>query len=293
MAWTTGTISTNDPWNCITFGVDRFVTVANITGNSCYSSDGITWTQGANMPFSWYANSWQDIAYGNGKFVAVGWAYAGAVSIDGINWTRASLPYLKYWEGIAYGAPYFVVAGSGYTSTYGFPYSNQAVAITPDPRDWGSSVMDKAGVWTDIAYGNGKFVAITANSALSSVSGSAGRSWITSNTMPTAQSWEAIQFGNDKFVAIASNSSAAAYSPDGVTWTTANLPVSQQWIDLDYGNNQWVAVASNSNVAAISSDGITWSESIMPATQNWTAISYGLNRFVTIAANTTITAVLS
>ena len=47
MNWTLGTLSTTDPWNCVTFG-DKglFVTIANISGNTAYSSDGITWTQG-------------------------------------------------------------------------------------------------------------------------------------------------------------------------------------------------------------------------------------------------------
>jgi hypothetical protein len=50
MVWTTGTLSSADPWNCVTFGNGRFATVANITGNTASSSDGITWQQGSSMP---------------------------------------------------------------------------------------------------------------------------------------------------------------------------------------------------------------------------------------------------
>ena len=262
----------------------RFATVANITGNTASSSDGITWTQGSNMPFSWYANSWQDMAFGNGHFVAIGWAYAGATSIDGVNWHRASLPYLKYWQGVAYGAPYFVATGSGYTSSYGYPYSNQAVAVTPDPHDWGSSVMDQSAVWTDVAYGNRTFVAITSNSALSSTSVSSGRSWTTANNMPVAQNWSAIIYG-DKFVAVAQGSSTAAYSADGITWTATTLPSNQCWTDVAYGNGLYVAVSSNSDVAAKSTDGITWTARSTGLSSSITSITWNGSIFVAVGGS--------
>jgi hypothetical protein len=203
------------------------------------------------------------------------------------------LPYQKYWSGLAYGQDFFVSVGSGQSSTYAFPYSNQAVAITPDPHDWSGSTMDQPGVWIDVAYGNGQFVAITANSAAIATSTYQGRSWVTnSNALPVAQTWTAVNYGNGQFVAIAHNSNTAAVSTDGITWTAATLPVAQAWTDLAYGKNQWVAVAANSNTAAVSTDGITWTASVMPATQTWTAITFGQDRFVAVSSNTAISAVL-
>ena len=80
MTWTTGTINTPDSWNSITYGDGIFVTVANISANSSYSTDGITWNQGtvqyaspsrflsSILPVNAY---WQAVTFGNGKFSAV------------------------------------------------------------------------------------------------------------------------------------------------------------------------------------------------------------------------------
>ena len=142
MTWITGTINTADAWSGITYGNGRFVTVANISANSSYSTDGITWTQGTVQPISptryFYKGImpvsayWQDITFGNGKFMAIATGAYSAVSIDGANWTFVSLPNAKNWQSVAYGAPYFVAVGSGFTTKFGYPYGNRVVAVTPD-----------------------------------------------------------------------------------------------------------------------------------------------------------------
>jgi hypothetical protein len=299
MTWTTGTINTADAWSGIAYGNNRFVTVANASANSSYSTDGITWIQGTKyppnatrifngvLPVNCY---WQDVGYNGNHFFAVAVGAYGATSLDGSRWSFSSLPYNKQWQGVASGAGYSLVVGSGFTTKFGFPYGNRSVAVSPDPHNWSSSAMDASLPWTAVAYGNGQFVAITSNGVASSCS-THGASWITSNNLPASQSWTSITYGGNRFVAIASNSAVAAYSTDGTHWTATTLPAASNWTSIAYGNGTFVTVANNGANAAVSSDGVSWHVEAMPSTQNWTAVTYGFNRFVAVAANTTITAI--
>ena len=299
MTWTTGTINTPDSWNSIAYGAGVFVTVANVSSNSSYSTDGITWNQGVTeyaspsrfltsiMPVKAY---WQSITYGNGKFSAVATNAYHAFSIDGKNWSFSTMPNNKNWQSVAYGNNYFVAVGSGFTTKMGYPYGSRVVGFTPDPHDWANSIMDVGLPWTEVVCGNHGFVAITSNSNASSTS-THGASWVTTYHMPANQNWTGLTYGGNKYVAVAANSNVAAYSTDGVNWTATTLPSASQWTSVAYGNGTFISVAYNGANAAVSSDGITWHSETMPATQPWTAITYGGNRFVAVASNTRVTAV--
>lgn len=146
--------------------------------------------------------------------------------------------------------------------------------------------------WESIAYGNGKFVAIASYSQYSNGPLAAystnGVKWQHSD-MPTTDSgsaiaWKSITFGNGVFVAVGSNSDIAAYSEDGINWTSVALPEFKNWHAIAYGNGKFVAVVEGSNMAAYSEDGINWSASELPATDYgyWCSVAYGNGKFVTV-----------
>jgi hypothetical protein len=62
-----------------------------VTGKMAYSTDGAHWTAVDNAAFG--KNSVEGIAYGGGKFVAVGVKSAIAYSTDGVNWKAVSDPF--------------------------------------------------------------------------------------------------------------------------------------------------------------------------------------------------------
>ena len=100
--------------------------------------------------------------------------------------------------------------------------------------------------------------------------------------MPSYAWWESITYGNGKFVAVVYKSNKAAYSNDGITWTTATLPSTEMWISVTYGNGKFVAIADDSVTAAYSEDGITWTATTMTNSERWSSVAYGNGKFVAV-----------
>lgn len=130
--WSTMTVPYAD-WACLGYGGGKFVAISRInkagetTGKSAYSSDGINWTE-STLPFSYF---WEEITYGDGKFVVVGRSTYDKVlySANGVNWNYTTLPRTPStglddiagtnWLGVAYGNGKFVaVAGDTDKSAY-------------------------------------------------------------------------------------------------------------------------------------------------------------------------------
>lgn len=56
-------------------------------------------------------NRWNAIAYGNGKYVAVGASGYVTTSTDGINWTTPTKAGTEEWSSVAFGNGKFVAVG--------------------------------------------------------------------------------------------------------------------------------------------------------------------------------------
>ena len=221
-------------------------------------------------------NDWRSVAYGKGKFVAIGdEGGRGAYSTDGINWTGMTLPSVELWNGIAYGNGKFVAVAT----------STDKGAYSVDGINWTLTTMPSSPAyhnWIGVAYGNGKFVTLTLESSYCAYS-TDGINW-TSTTMPTKRNWRRIAYGNDKFVAVAKGTDKGAYSTDGITWTEMSMPASRNWQNVTYGDGKFVAVADGEK-GAYSADGINWTEMTLPISRNWSCIAYGDGKFVAVEYN--------
>ena len=96
-----------------------------------YSADGLSWTAVSNTTFG--SDTIEGIAYGGGKFVAVGRSGSGsssssqaAYSADGISWTAVSDTTFGSTSiyGIAYGGGKFVAVGGSDSLSGKMAYSN-------------------------------------------------------------------------------------------------------------------------------------------------------------------------
>lgn len=109
--------------------------------------------------------------------------------------------------------------------------------------------------YSDIAYGDGMFVAVNSSGGAYSKGGDVWEAF----TLPESGT-HTLAYGGGKFVAISTGSrtTSAAYSTDGVTWTATSIPQGV-WTSVVYGDGKFVAVNSD-NETAYSTDGVTWNK---------------------------------
>lgn len=295
--------------SAVTASIDANITAGNIkSGVSILGVDGTleespikewynwrtesslgTWSE-SSLPIS---ESWNSIAYGDGKFVTLeggtgsGDGYNSAYSTDGINWTSGSgLPYPCDWSSIAYGNGKFVAVQKD-----GKQYWGDKAVYSTDGINWTGTSMPSTQKWSSVTYGGGKFVAIASGGSGGSdkcAYSTDGINW-TQSSLPSSRLWNSIAYGNGKFVAIAYNSSGSygtkvcAYSTDGIDWTGSSLPTSGYWWSVTYGNGKFVAVGEN-DCAAYSTDGENWTSITMPysSSKKWKSVAYGDGKFVAI-----------
>ena len=156
---------------------------------------------------------WNAIAYGNGKYVAVGEGSDIAYSENGTDWTIVRVPMTSasIYDDITYGNGKFVAVQNGPGS--GAVYSTDGIT-------WSKIDDITGGYYTGLAYGNGKFVAtrsIPPQNHRVSYSGN-GLSW---TEITVDFSVNALAYGNGKFVAVG-NSGLVVYSTDGINWETVD-----------------------------------------------------------------------
>jgi hypothetical protein len=292
----TGTNLASYSWHRVAYGNNRIVAHTFNGLRTAVSTDrGATWsvyTINSNM-----LGEWQDIAYGNGIFVIAGGAageynYGPFIkSTDGINWTKTGSGYPISNSIIYAGGKFITVAHSSvYTSADGTNWT-----ITSIPTNVGTG-------WTDVAYGNSKYVAIsynyfdafyTGNRVMTSTNGT---TW--TGVTAFGHRWARIIFGNGVFVALALNSSDSGImrSTDGSTWTKVNGYDNRQFQGLSFGDGLFIASSINSTIT--SPDGLTWTTN---STNYFTGITYEDKRFIGVGnqlakyanLSTQITTVLS
>jgi hypothetical protein len=119
-----------------------------------------------------------------------------------------------------------------------------------------------------LAYGNGRFVAVSLSNNKSFYSLD-GETWVAGGNLPATRSWHGAGFGNGLFVALGmtsggSQTNTVATSPDGVTWTARSIP-NDFWWEVEHNGTLFLAVALYANRYATSPDGITWTGRTFPS----------------------------
>jgi len=278
---------------------------------------GPKWTMVANPPFG--IGRIKDIAYGDGKFIAVGFSSSNsriAYSTDGVNWVLINnLSAYIYPDAIAYGGGKWVtddsystdglnwIAGTS-TLRINSPkivYGNgkflaigeqNKIAYSTDGQSWVDVsnppfITDSNPDYiNDIAYGDGKFIVVGGNKIANSTDGTNWRS--VSPTLFGDMIIDHIAYGNGKFVA--SNWNAMAYSMDGINWRSVNGKEKGNGWGFDYnkfdciayGNGKWIALRSTWGLG-YSSDGINWTPAFNPPNLSFPRkIIYGDGKFVVL-----------
>lgn len=237
---------------------------ADPDGRIWASTDGATWTVAYAQTGSYFTG----IAAGDGRVLAVG-RFLGKVSAvgstDGVAWTDLSASLADVVTD-SYGArPIRFVNNRWFLFGSSVQTSTDAVTWTRVPLD---------GVPNDLAFGNGRYVAVVSASALVSADLTA---W-TKTDLPVgggAREARAITYGPAGFTAVGAAGSIFS-SADGTTWVnraTNRMPDNLRRIA--YADGRWL-VAGEAGVYA-SDDGVAWDTAATFASREWgsASVAYG------------------
>lgn len=289
----------NAQLKAITYGNGMFVAVGCVVctepSGSLYviryqvlvSPDGINWYWiGIETLATLYGCCLEDIAYGNGLFMAVG-DFCVFTSSDGITWEDKRPQMLTDYtlHGIVYENNKFVAVGE--YGSYGAILTTEDGGTTWDKRLYGITTA-----LFDVTYGNNTFVAVGENCAI--FTSSDGISWTSSDTPPCSEYLlRSITYGNNKFVAVGGNESKGfiTTSPDGITWETSEtsetMGLNQDLKDIAYGENTFVAVGKGLSDTSVSYgvilaslEGTSWIERSPGTIKGINAVAYGGSTFV-------------
>jgi hypothetical protein len=153
--WLPQQAGTTNDLTSIAFGNGQFVALLdprNSRSNIVTSTDGVNWTLQAPTPRHILLPLY-DVAYGSGRFVAVGGYGTIVTSPDGTNWVHQPSPTGCDLGAVAYGNGQFLLTAC-YPLVDGLLYivtSSDGVNWVVRYRPWGSA---------NIAFVNGRFMAV-------------------------------------------------------------------------------------------------------------------------------------
>lgn len=298
--------------------VNSAVTLA-ATADSLVTNVDVSGTGSAVSASNWRItpslgrDNWYGMAFGAGRFIAVGYAGKVQTSTDGVQWSSpgtipgwngGGMRWTSYQNGLflTVGQTQIGYSGDGlnwgttpiaYGSWNGFAYGNGIyVAVDASPNGLtaysssgtsGWTTKANGGRYTQVAFGAGKFIA---NSFVASTKlgvTTDGVNWSTiNNPLPGANNG-GINYVNGRFILV--QGAQFATSTDGVTWSTGSLPVdfNNGYPYIAYGGGSYVILGEGTRLVT-STDGVNWSAAT-PPNQNWSGIAYGNGRFAASTYN--------
>ncbi len=273
--WRITTLPSVSTWSKVAYGNGKFVAIATESTSSAYSSDyGGTWNSGTGL----VARSWTGLTFGNGKFVAVsdGTTYTGVTSSTtsgggsgatfnvtarssgytvtinnaGSSYTTSSIVrILGTAVGGASTANDITITVTGVAAIGGaiteFSVAGTAsstvsttASYSTSGASWTSATLPSSTTWSDVAYGNGLFIAVSSSSAKPAYS----RDGITWTQSPyTISGVNKIEYGQGVFLALSSTAGVAYTSEDGYSWTERTVS------DDGYGAIKFAFVGANND----------------------------------------------
>lgn len=209
--------------NHVQFGGGRFV-AASREGTVLASADGVTWLEAATG-----LASIARLAWGNGRFVAIGTGAGAApgiaVSADGLIWKEAEAPHAMRL--VAHGNDRFLALSD-----------RGAVLASPDGVTWKEqAVLDYSAAWShSLVFARGQFFLAHADGAV--WSSADGTEWTRSEA---GFATDGLVQAGEQLIALLPDG-AVATSADGRHWRTRPTGVSQPLTGVAYGENLYVAI---------------------------------------------------
>src|SRR5690606_39028899 len=126
------------------------------------------------------------------------------------------------------GVPTYFVSTAKNTPTAG-TCPNYVDPHSSTGDSWTAHPAAEQNEWTSIAFGGGKFVAVSKTGTHRVMTSTDGKNW-TSHMAAEQNEWNSITYGNGLFVAVAGNgTNRVMTSPDGVTWSAHSDTQQNRW----------------------------------------------------------------
>jgi len=276
----------------IVFDQGLFVAVSSDDNGSLWSSaDGISWT---NIGFE-LERHFQKVIFGGGKFVAVG--NSMQVSSNGLDWEPAQFPEISdsgLFDSVAYGNGVFVATQQPARGNY-FSCGSVGLLVSPDGVNWADMTPTNGLSLSQVAFGNGQFVAWDSSSGEVTYS-SDGINWTASAPLGDGTRYLPggavhLALGGGLFVAVGYDNlgnDTLFSSTDGASWMTPSddggRGVSVQPSALINVNGNYVGCDYTPEFI-FSTNGLDWS--FRPATNGYASLAYGEGVFVAVGSGPT------
>jgi hypothetical protein len=262
-----------------------------------------------------------DVAFGNGRFVAVGETATNGVTLvspDGQDWTgnfslRTGLSTVVFgvtnfvaadvngslhlssdglnWETLSNSLPHPVYRGTyagGLFVLVGGDTTANYIYTSRDGRSWTIASVPGANFLRSVNYGNGRFVAVAGFAGLPGVflTSTNGQDWI-EEIPSTNLRLNGVAFANGMFVA-AGESGSVFTSTNGLEWALNRLPSGAAFTSASYGFGRFIITESpvppQTGASALwtSYDAVNWTRHATAATQTLSKAAIGANRLVVV-----------
>lgn len=199
---------------------------------------GVTWLART----SGTANALKGVAYGAGRFVAVGAAGTIISSSDSESWATESSGTANALNAVVFASSKFVAVGAAGT-----------ILTSPDGDTWTPQTSGTANALNGVAFGGGLFVAVgAAGTILTSPDGVA---W-TPQTSGTAAILYAVTHGAGIYVAVGAGGVLHS-SPNATAWTPRTSGTASDLLCVGYGIGLFIA-SGPANFTTRSIDGFSW-----------------------------------
>lgn len=222
----------------IAAGIETYVDgrYFSVRGGDVYSStDAMTWehisTLGANLPVA--------MAYGNGRFVAVGDGIISSTA--GVNWTAGYDTGVQL-ESVAFGGGMFVAVGR-----------NGTIVTSGDGLSWTARNSGSTSSLGAVAYGGAQWVVLGGVGEL--LTSADGMTW-TQRDSGTSASLNDVVYDDTRWLAVGFSGTIVS-SLDGINWAEQRIGDGENLKGIAYDGARRVVVG-NSGTIFDSLDGMNW-----------------------------------
>lgn len=226
------------------------------------------------------------LAYGNGRYVAVGsgeeWDLSTqglmATSMDGEHWMTQPRASSEALYSIAFGNGQFVAVGN-----------NATLLTSADGLAWTPQVLTTEGRpnLNGITFAKGMFVAVSGDTHGSIWTSTDGLQW-TNRGVDIGLSLMAVKAAGDKFIAVGNT---ILVSTNGLDWAPANVPtnfVGEEVLlqHLAYGQGTFLSSEGRGGGHLTSSpNGLDWADAAGTNGLNFSAVAFANGKFVAVDMN--------